>query len=306
MEKEFVLGIDGGGTAAAVMASGLDGTPFGEWTSGALNVNGQSYDQAADTLLQIVNGLGERGLPISGCRGVCIGAAGISNSASEKVFLTVLRECGMTGAVRLAGDQETALAAAFERLYGVVLIAGTGSICYGRNREGCTYRTGGFGHIIDDEGSAYAIGRDILRAVVRSTDGRGDATILTGLLYRKLSVDSPNQLVTWLYAPERTKKEIAALAVLAQEAAASGDREADRIQKNAAWALADLAIPVLRSIPETDCMKLGGSVLKKNEEIRRAFKAAIRKAYPNVTPEVFKEPAALGAVRIIRKELGYL
>lgn len=306
MEKEFVLGIDGGGTSAGVMAGAIDGTPLGAWTFGALNINGQTYEQAADTVFQIVQGLEKEGLSMGGCRGICIGAAGISNDDTAKVLRKALKECGMTGVIMVAGDQETALAAASEKLWGVVLIAGTGSICYGKNQEGRSFRAGGFGHLIDDEGSAYAIGRDILKAVVKSTDGRGADTILKELLYQRLSVSSPQQLVTWLYGPERTKKEIAALAVLVREGEDAGDRETVRILKNAGKALAELASPVLGSIPEADCIILSGSVLTKNRKIREEFTAGLKKAYPKVTPRLLKEPAPLGALRIIRKELGYL
>lgn len=306
MKEEFVLGIDGGGTAAGVMAAGMDGTPLGTWTFGALNINGQTYGQAADTVRSIAKGLLDEGLPMSRCKGVCIGAAGISNHDTARVFHKALEDCGMRGVIKLAGDQETALAAASETLWGVVLIAGTGSICYGRNQWGHSFRSGGFGHLIDDEGSAYAIGRDILKAVVKSTDGRGENTVLKELLYQRLSVSSAQQLVTWLYAPERTKKEIAALAVLAQEGEEAGDREAVRILKNAGKALLELADPVLVSIPEADCIYLSGSVLIKNARIRREFSGGLQKMHPKAAPKLLEEPAALGAVRIIRKELGYL
>lgn len=84
----------------------------------------------------------------------------------------------MQGVIRLVGDHETALAGALEEPAGVILIAGTGSICYGVNESGAKFRAGGYGHIIDDAGSAYAIGRDILKAVVRSSDGRQGQTVL--------------------------------------------------------------------------------------------------------------------------------
>lgn len=306
MEKEFVLGIDGGGTATCIMACEKDGTRLREWKSGALNVNGQPHEKAAETMIRIMDQLKERGLSVKGCKGICVGAAGVSNADTSVILRKVLKDCGMEGAIKLVGDQETALAAAFEQLWGIVLIAGTGSICYGRDREGRVYRSGGCGHMIDDAGSAYAIGRDILNTVVRSVDGRGGYTLLVDSVYRKISVCSLEQLITWLYAPDRTKKDIAAFAVLAWEWAKHGDPEAVKILKNAAEELTKLADAVLRSIPEADKILLGGSVLKNNADIRRDFAAGLQKIYPDVKTVIMQENASLGAVRIIRKELGYL
>ncbi|WP_312430280.1 BadF/BadG/BcrA/BcrD ATPase family protein [Lacrimispora sp.] len=115
---------------------------------------------------------------MSDCRGICIGAAGISNRDTAKLLTRNLKEQGMQGVIRLVGDHETALAGALEEPAGVILIAGTGSICYGINESGAKFRAGGYGHIIDDAGSAYAIGKDILKAVVRSSDGRQGQTVL--------------------------------------------------------------------------------------------------------------------------------
>ena len=81
-------------------------------------------------------------------------------------------------------DQETALAGALGAPCGMVLIAGTGSICFGRDAVVKQPGSGGYGHKIDDEGSGYALGRDALAAVVRAQDGRAaDAAHGPGCLH---------------------------------------------------------------------------------------------------------------------------
>lgn len=309
MDNDFILGMDGGGTATVVSAFSKNGGCLGEWKAGSLNVNGQSYEKTIGTVADIVLLIEKAGLPIEACRGICIGAAGISNQDTEAVITGALRQAGMEGAIKLVGDQETALAAAFPELWGVILIAGTGSICYGKSKDGTAYRVGGYGHIIDDAGSAYAIGRDILQAVVRGYDGRTPATVLTDLVYKKLNIGSMGELISWLYAPDRTKKEIAALASLSEEAAGIINERAEdaavAILAHAAEELALLAGVMLQRIPETNKIVLSGSVLLKNKIVRKKFADCINRLYPQVMLEETKESAAVGAARIIRKELGW-
>ncbi|MEI3013924.1 MAG: hypothetical protein V8T36_03730 [Ruthenibacterium lactatiformans] len=84
-------------------------------------------------------------------------------------------------------------------------MAGTGSICFGRDAAGKTARSGGYGHKIDDEGSGYALGRDALAAVVRAQDGRGPRTLLTDLVFAQLKVVDVGGLVQFTYDPQTEK-----------------------------------------------------------------------------------------------------
>ena len=83
---------------------------------------------------------------------------------------------------------------------GCILIAGTGSICTGITEDGKTARAGGWGHLIDDVGSGYALGRDALTAVVRAQDGRGAKTVLTDLVQKAWKVENIGQLIAETYS----------------------------------------------------------------------------------------------------------
>ena len=117
---------------------------------------------------------------------LCVGCAGMSNPELRRTLERMIRADGYEGAYMLAGDQAAALYAAHGAGPGAVLISGTGSICFGRNTRGITARAGGRGYKIDDEGSGYAIGRDILSAVVRAQDGRSRPTVLTELVFAQI------------------------------------------------------------------------------------------------------------------------
>ena len=114
-----------------------------------------------------------------------------------------------------------------------MLISGTGSVCCGRNDSGTLFRTGGYGWRVDDEGSGYAIGRDILRAAVRAEDGRGPATVLKQAVLEQLGLPDIPGLVAWMYAPQTGKKEVAALAPLLNQALERQDEAAGLIVRHA-------------------------------------------------------------------------
>ncbi|WP_349946537.1 BadF/BadG/BcrA/BcrD ATPase family protein [Lacrimispora sp. BS-2] len=304
MKESFVIGMDGGGTATTVMAAGLDGGLMATFRLGPLNINGQSREAAENTLAELKAELEKSGLNMRDCRGICIGAAGISNRDTAELLTRNLKEQGMQGVIRLVGDHETALAGALEEPAGVILIAGTGSICCGIHESGAKFRAGGCGHIIDDAGSAYAIGRDILKAVVRAEDGRAGRTILKEKAFRFLNADSVEDLITWLYKPGRSKKEIAALAPLLEEGIREKDQASIEILDHCAKDLAELAGAVLIHFDFPVSLVVSGSVLMKNNEIYHLFCENAKKKFPRLEIMKMRGEAAQGAIRIILREMG--
>ena len=104
------------------------------------------------------------------------------------------------------------------------MLAGTGSICYGADRNGRTARAGGYGFLLADEGSGYWLGHQSLRAAVRAADGRGPETRLQALIFEALEVASVAELIPRVYEKGLPKHRIAALAPLVQTAHDAGRR----------------------------------------------------------------------------------
>lgn len=181
----YYVGIDGGGTKTSVELRTRGSAAHSRAVFGPLNCN-SDRTAAAKTLTDTLAWLAAQPEGLAGCDGLCIGSAGISNPDAYNFIQDIIRAGGYTGPLQIVGDQVTALAGALGQPVGTVLIAGTGSICYARTADGREARSGGWGHLIDDEGSAYALGRDILRAVVRAADGRAPATALTELIAQRL------------------------------------------------------------------------------------------------------------------------
>src|SRR5207237_4016708 len=117
---------------------------------------------------------------------------------------------------------------------GIVVIAGTGSIVYGRNAQHVAARAGGWGHILGDEGSGYWIGREALAAVMRADDGRGPETRLTGDVLEHFNITSTSQLPRIVYDRELPRMSVAALGPIVQQAREQGDVVAMRILEHAA------------------------------------------------------------------------
>lgn len=299
---EYFLGMDGGGTATKICISDRAGNVIARHTAGPLNVNGQSPEQFQGTMAEILRWLSDSGFRPEHCGGIGIGAAGISNPQAKKLLTEAFEVRGYRSAIFTYSDGETALAAAFPECHGIILIAGTGSICLGRRKNGETVRIGGYGHLIDDGGSAYAIAIAILSAVVRAEDGRAGTTTLRRLVFERLGIGSLEELVGYVYAPSRSKKEIASLAVLADQASAAGDAIAMGIERKSAEELGLLVRTAMDRLPEETNIALAGSVLLKNCHIREQVCRYILEWRGDARILPVTQDASEGAIRLLHRE----
>lgn len=300
----YTAGWDGGGTKTTVEARTRDGAVLLRRTFGSMNLNSAGEAHVAATFRDAVDAL--RALPggLAACGAVCIGSAGVSNPAARKTLERLLRQCGYAGPLRLVGDHETALAGALGGSVGMVLIAGTGSICFGRNAAGRAARAGGYGHKIDDEGSGYALGRDALAAVVRAEDGRGPRTLLRELVFEALGIDGIGGLVRFTYAPETDKKQIAALAPLVERARAAGDEAARGITERACGELAQLAGAVVRALDMPDgALAVSGGILLHMDALRAGTQAVLQNQFPKLRVVLPRSDAATGAALLAWEHL---
>ena len=280
---KYIAGIDGGGTKTTMELRSLDNSLLAKKTFGPFNINSTGEEQFQALLRDLFREL----TPITNCSCICIGAAGSSNPQVHKMITQTLANYGFTGILLLKGDHEIALQGALGKDEGIILISGTGSICYGRDATGKIARAGGWGHLIDDGGSAYRVARDGFAAVMQSIDGRIGPTLLKDYFFRKLEINTPEEVIPFLYHPQTDKRKIAAFAPLVEQAAAKGDLAAlDIIDQNASL-LMDLIKAVVHqlSIPKAKVALLGGmmshdTLLKKtvieriNSDLKLTFLTA--------------------------------
>ena len=229
---EFIAGIDGGGTKTRLIVRSLDGSFEKIYEYGAFNFNSIGEKAFSSLLAEICDELSSLGV----CKSLCVGAAGISNSkmrdAIDKGFsVSFIKKWS------LVGDNVTAHYGALSGNEGIILIAGTGAICYGRNNTGEEWRCGGWGHLIGDDGSGYALGRDALSHLAKVIDGYGDETIIRELVASKLSLKDRGDIIAYVYGHD--KSAVAALSPLVEDAYWANDKTAVRIVVENATALVD-------------------------------------------------------------------
>ncbi|KRE86543.1 ATPase [Paenibacillus sp. Soil766] len=294
--KRYAVGLDGGGTKTAVTIVDESGLEVHTFTSGAINYNGQDEASVQASLEEIFRTIASVCGGLHQCAQVCIGAAGVSNPTVTTRLESSVRACGYEGALFITGDQDTALCGAHNKELGIILIAGTGSICYGKNEAGDIHRAGGYGYLIDDEGSGYSIGRDLLSVVVRAHDGRMPETVITPMVFEQLGMTSIQQIIGFVYDKTTNKKDIAALAPILSRACELEDEAALAIVDKSARSLLELVVPVAEKLSmQEGVLATAGSALLKNSFIQTAFIEGLKERYPAMTCITPKRDAASGA-----------
>lgn len=297
-EIYYWIGIDGGGTKTSVVVRSQTENSW-EFSVGAFNPNGQNRGQTINTLEQIVNQLKERLYLPNQCLGIGVGCAGISNPDVTVFLKEQFQRLGFYCRILFFGDQESALASVFSDGCGMILISGTGSVCFGRSKEGKTVRAGGWGHLIDDGGSGYAIAKDMFQAVVKAADKRAEPTILTQRLFQALHIEDIGGLIQYIYDSNRSKREIASLALLVAYAAEEGDVTALKIEKKAAQELYELVSCVISRMKNETRLAFAGSVLLNNKRIQKELTEKIRNNYPKIEIFTAEKSAAWGALALL-------
>ncbi len=293
----YVVGIDGGGTKTTALIADKQGNVVSSLEKGPLNYNGQEEAVIQQSIQSIMRAIDEGCGGLEHCAHICLGAAGMSNPVVRAKLEQHIRASGYTGGLTITGDQDTALWGAHGNGFGIILIAGTGSICYGRSIDGQMHRAGGYGYLIDDGGSGYGIGIELLKAVVRAHDGRCSPTILTELVMKQLELSTIAELIGFVYAPSTNKKEIAAIAPLLTVAYEQGDEAASRIILQSAAELFELVQPVAERLKlQSGVVAFTGSVLTHNEQIRSELERQLQLKYPAMTTRLPKHNAVTGAM----------
>ena len=288
----YVIGIDGGGTKTRVAVCAPDGTLLRRETLGAFNLSAIGEDGFRRRTEEILTLCGD----MRGCGAICVGGAGVSGTAAGEILRAELAAHGFAGKLLLCGDHEIALAGAMQTP-GCVLIAGTGSVCYGKNAAGETFRCGGGGHIIDDPGSGYTLGRDALAAALRTEDGRLSENALHAAVMDAVGGHDIQGIFDFVYFSRRGKSDIAALAPLVLRCAEQEDAVSLAILRRGAAELARLvsAVTSRLGLDKKSPCALAGGLLAENNIYRRTVCEALA---PFCRPAEPEHGALFGAVQL--------
>ena len=232
---DYIIGIDGGGTKTHCLISNLDGSTVHECYGGPSNFLVQGIEPVSENLFNLINsGLSSANISADEIKIVLLGTTGAGRRTDaerlEKGFTEYLTKHKIKlNLFRVESDARIALEGAFSGKPGSILIAGTGSIMFGKDALNNIHRVGGFGRYLGDEGSGYILGKKGLVAVSKEFDGRGQKTLISELLKEKFKIDSPEILITEIY---KNNFDIASVAPLVIDAAEKNDELALKIIEN--------------------------------------------------------------------------
>ena len=308
----FYLGIDAGGTKTRCVVAD-ETTILARVIAGGSNIIRLGESQAGNVLRGAVQQVCATARISPGqIRACCIGAAGAARPEIAAKIRSIFSEVGLTN-IEIVGDSVIALHASFGAGPGVIAIAGTGSIAYGRGADGHTARAGGWGFAISDEGSGHWIGRSAVSQILNAHD-RGQETALTRLVLRTWKLDSIDDLVREANSIPRPDFPRLFPAVL--RAAEEGDRVARELLTEAGQKLAALVSIVIRrllpqlrekhlaeGLPAGEMLPVAttGSVFRQSKDVRQVFCDALQKTFPGINVrQDFAEPVA-GALARARK-----
>lgn len=242
MATPLYVGVDGGGTRTRAVVAGADLAPLGRGASGPANVASTPIARVVETVREAIDdALSTDAVPVSEITLISCGLAGVDGTGSAARLRGALEAVYGAGRVHVTTDARIALAGALDGppgSPGVVIIAGTGSIAFGLGPDGEEARAGGWGPLIGDEGSGYAIARAGLAAVVRYLDGRGPRTRMSEVLLSAEGTLSGLNFVQRLYRAGGGPADVAAYFPVVLDAARAGDDVALQILRDAAGELA--------------------------------------------------------------------
>lgn len=242
----YLIGVDGGGTRTILALADESGRELLRETGPAGLVDPRYPALTARMLAELVATAKEKAGLEGRAIAMCAGLAGVGNRREREMVEGALGAAGVADRVVVCSDGEIALHGALSGGPGILLIAGTGSVGYGRSEDGRVERCGGWGRVVGDEGSGYEIARSALRATLRAVDGRGPRTEMLAALLSATGVAEPDGIPSWVGRAE--KAEIAALAVEVLAVARAGDEVALGVVRDAATALAAHAAALIHRL----------------------------------------------------------
>jgi glucosamine kinase len=305
--SDIVIGIDGGGSRTRAMVADEGGQEIVTVEAPGSAVRPGEADRSADVMAAAIRDA------LAACemthvmpRVLCVGVAGAGREPEREALWQALVAREVADDVIIHTDAMIGLDDAFGDGPGVMVISGTGSVCWGRGPTGAFARCGGWGPTCGDEGSGNWIGRRALSIVTAAHDGREPETALTGAILTAAQVNAVEDLIPW--AASAAPALLATLAPVVLSVAQGGDLRANSLVSLAVEELVlhartlarQLFVDERASVP----LALGGGLLGKGSLLRKRMVARLRTAVPGAVLHDEDVVPVRGAVRAALRLLG--
>jgi N-acetylglucosamine kinase-like BadF-type ATPase len=294
----LVLGVDGGGSKTHAMVADERGEPLGFASSGRSNWEDAGLGGARAELEAAVGGaLAAAGVQAGDLDASAFGLAGLDWDSDRPMLAALIDPLGLGGPRTLDNDSFIALRAGTSQPFGVVVIAGTGTVAAGRDPAGRTFRTFGLEPMYGDFGSATDVAEEAVHAVADAWTGRGPATTLSELLPPLAGCASPLELLERL---SRGAVPLPPAAPLVLREAAAGDPASTAIVIRAGTELGESAALVARRLGMDrmtfELVMAGGLFRGGSRLLETTLAGALHRVAPLARPVLLACKPVVGAV----------
>ena len=301
-----VLGVDGGATKTHALVTDETGKILGSSILGPSNWEEIGVVATGETVrATVLEALGEAGARLGDVAAAVFGLAGLDWESDRLRLMSIPESLRLGGPFDVVNDAFVALRAGSRNPWGVVVIAGSGSVAAGRNRAGEVFRTLGLGPVYGDFGSATDVSEEAVRAVAEAYTGKGPATELSEALREATGVAT---VVEFLEATSRGRISSERLAPVALEVAERGDAVARGIFEAAGASIGRSAAAVIRHLrmedDEFDLVLAGGMFHGASSILRSSLEPLVTDVAPRVTPVRLETAPVVGATLLAMELVG--
>ena len=303
----IVIGVDGGGTKTRAWVADERGQQLGSADGPGSAVRPGEADRSADVIATTTReALASCEMTHVVPKVLCVGVAGVGREPERQALWQALVSRDVAEEVVVHADAAIALDDAFGDGAGILLIAGTGSVAFGRGPTGAASRCGGWGPVCGDEGSGAWIGRRALSIVTASSDEREPPTALIGAILTAAQVDDVHGLVAW--AAAAAPADLATLAPIVSRVADAGDLRANSLLSVASEELVlhvrTLARRLFGDERASVPVAFAGGLLAPGAPLRKRVEHRMKTAVPGAQLRAEEVVPVRGAVRGALRYLG--
>ena len=297
----YYIGLDCGGSKTRGVLADKDFRIIARAGGGPGNPLSAGSVEAFRTYRSVIRLLLAKGrLEAGAITAVGLGAAGAGRMAEQEKIERILRKLLPRATITVSSDGVIALLGATRGEPGIIVIAGTGSLVLGVNRQRTIARAGGWGYLFGDEGSGATLGREAVQAVFRAEDGRVPATSLRSLILGHYNVRTIDELITHLYRKPPSAREYARLWPALWMAARQKDAAAQSILRRGAEELGKAVEVVARKLNLKGPIPLilACGVLSQDSLLRRSLVSQLKRRMPKLRVTEAISPPEIGALHL--------
>lgn len=294
----YYLGIDGGGTKTVAAVSDENGNILLKQIGKSINFYSVGMESARFNLETLLVEI-DAALGINKYESAFIGCSALDGEADNELTAKLCGGIMNAKKIRMHSDVYIALKSIKDAKCPCVAICGTGSIATGEDENGNIYVTGGWGHILGDEGSAYSIAVSALKSCCLLSD-KGEKQAILEAANEFFGVTDFRKAIDIIYSQDMTKDRIARFASVVGKLADEGDESAKAVIEHEALFFHSPVSLLLQKVKNCDILGLYGGVFQNNRIFREKFIEFIRHEYPALTIKLIETPPEETAALLAR------